>query len=131
MPRAGGVYTLPAGNPVVTLTVISSSWANTTLSDIATALTGSVPTDGSAPLTGQLRLTDGIISAPGRRRRCTRRAGTASARATCICCTCTMRMQLTQTGTDLNITGGGGNYSGGANLTITNASTADGCVVEG
>ncbi len=33
-----GVYTLPAGNPVVTQTVIQSSWANTTLSDIATAL---------------------------------------------------------------------------------------------
>lgn len=65
MPRAGGVYTLPAGNPVVTLTVISSSWANTTMSDIATALTGSLPTDGSAPLTGPLRLVDGIGGAPG------------------------------------------------------------------
>jgi hypothetical protein len=65
MPRAGGVYTLPAGNPVVTLTVISSSWANTTMSDIATALTGSLPTDGSAPMTGPLRLSDGLIGAPG------------------------------------------------------------------
>lgn len=64
MPRAGGVYTLPAGNPVVTLTLISSSWANTTLSDMATALTGSVPTDGSAPMTGPLRLPDGSVGAP-------------------------------------------------------------------
>lgn len=65
MPRSGGVYTLPAGNPVVTLTVISSAWANTTMSDIATALTGSLPTDGSAPMTGALRLVDGTIGTPG------------------------------------------------------------------
>lgn len=65
MPRAGGVYTLPAGNPVVTLTVISTAWANTTMSDIATALTGSVPTDGTAPMTGPLRLADGAQNAPG------------------------------------------------------------------
>lgn len=65
MPRAGGVYTLPAGNPVVTLTVIASNWANNTMSDIATALTGSLPTDGSAPLTGPLRAADGAVGAPG------------------------------------------------------------------
>lgn len=65
MPRAGGVYTLPAGNPVVTLTVISSAWANTTMSDIALALTGSVPTDGSAAMTGPLRIADGAVGAPG------------------------------------------------------------------
>lgn len=65
MPRAGGVYTLPAGNPVVTLTVISSAWANTTMSDIATALTGSMPVDGSAPMTGPLRLADGAVGTPG------------------------------------------------------------------
>lgn len=64
MPRAGGVYTLPAGNPVVTLTVISSGWANTTLSDIATALTGSLPTDGSAAMTGPIKLTDGAVNTP-------------------------------------------------------------------
>src|SRR5882724_8627207 len=64
MPRAGGVYTLPAGNPVVTLTVISSGWANTTMSDIATALTGSLPTDGSASMTGPVKLTDGAVNAP-------------------------------------------------------------------
>jgi hypothetical protein len=65
MPRSGGVYTLPAGNPVVTLTTISSTWANTTMSDIATALTGSLPTDGSAPMSGVLRLADGVVGAPG------------------------------------------------------------------
>jgi hypothetical protein len=65
MPRSGGVYTLPAGNPVVTLTTISSTWANNTMSDIALALTGSLPTDGSAAMTGDLKLADGVVGAPG------------------------------------------------------------------
>lgn len=48
MPRdVGGTYTLPAGNPVVTATTITSTWANTTLDDIATALTASLSIDGS------------------------------------------------------------------------------------
>jgi hypothetical protein len=55
MSRNGsGVYSLPAGNPVVTGTSISSTWSNTTLSDIATALTGSVASDGQTPMTGAL-----------------------------------------------------------------------------
>jgi len=41
-----GTYSLPAGNPVVTGTTIDSTWANTTLSDIATALTNSLSKDG-------------------------------------------------------------------------------------
>jgi hypothetical protein len=55
MSRNGtGTYSLPAGNPVVTNTTISSTWANTTLTDIATALTGSVASDGQTPMTGNL-----------------------------------------------------------------------------
>ena len=55
MSRNGsGVYNLPAGNPVVTGTSISSTWANTTLADISTALTGSVASDGQTPMTGSL-----------------------------------------------------------------------------
>lgn len=55
MSRNGtGTYSLPAGNPVVTGTSISSTWANNTLSDIATALTGSVASDGQTPMTGNL-----------------------------------------------------------------------------
>jgi len=47
MSRNGsGIYNLPAGNPVVTGSVISSTWANTTLNDIAAALTGSIAADG-------------------------------------------------------------------------------------
>ena len=55
MSRNGsGTYNLPAGNPVVTGTTISSTWANNTLADIATALTGSVAADGQTPMTGAL-----------------------------------------------------------------------------
>jgi hypothetical protein len=55
MARNGsGTYNLPAGNPVVTGTTISSTWANNTLSDIATALTGSISKDGQTTPTGNL-----------------------------------------------------------------------------
>jgi hypothetical protein len=55
MSRNGtGTYNLPAGNPVVTNTTISSTWSNTTLADIASALTGSVASDGQTPMTGNL-----------------------------------------------------------------------------
>lgn len=55
MSRNGsGTYTLPAGNPVVTGTTISSTWANNTLQDMATALSGSIAADGQTPITGAL-----------------------------------------------------------------------------
>ena len=66
MSRNGsGTYNLPAGNPVVTGTTISSSWANTTLNDIATALTGSVAADGQTAMTGVLNLGLNRISFVG------------------------------------------------------------------
>lgn len=62
MSRNGtGTYNLPAGNPVVTGTSISSTWANTTLSDIANALSGSVASDGQTPMTGQLDMNSNKI----------------------------------------------------------------------
>lgn len=55
MPRNGsGIYSLPAGNPVVTGTTISSTWANSTLADIQTALTGSLAADGQTIPSGNL-----------------------------------------------------------------------------
>ena len=57
MSRNGsGTYLLPVGNPVVTGTTITSNWGNTTMSDIATALTGSVASDGQTPITGNLQM---------------------------------------------------------------------------
>ena len=62
MSRNGsGVYSLPAGNPVVTNTTISSTWANNTLTDIASALTDSVAADGQTPMTGNLDLNTNKI----------------------------------------------------------------------
>ena len=62
MSRNGtGTYNLPAGNPVVTNTTISSTWANTTLADIATALTGSLASDGQTPATGNLDMNSNKI----------------------------------------------------------------------
>ena len=47
MARNGsGTYSLPAGNPVTTGTVISSTWANSTLNDLGSALTASLAYDG-------------------------------------------------------------------------------------
>ena len=55
MSRNGtGTYTLPAGNPVVTGTTISSTWANNSLSDIATALTQSLAKDGQTVPTANI-----------------------------------------------------------------------------
>lgn len=64
MPRNGnGVYSLPQP-PFVSGTVISSSAVNSDFSDIAAALTGSLPTNGSTGMTGQLKVADGSTIAP-------------------------------------------------------------------
>jgi hypothetical protein len=63
MSRNGtGTYSLPAGNPVVPATTISTTWANTTLTDIATALTGSIAADGQTPITGNLDMNNHKIA---------------------------------------------------------------------
>jgi hypothetical protein len=62
MSRNGsGVYSLPAGNPVVTGTVISTTWANNTMNDLASAMTDSVAADGQTPMTGPLNLNSNKI----------------------------------------------------------------------
>lgn len=70
MSRDGaGNYALPAGNPVVTGTTISVTWANTTLTDIGTALTQSISRDGQALPTANLPMSGfkhtGAASATG------------------------------------------------------------------
>lgn len=55
MPRNGsGTFSLPAGNPVVSGTTISSTTHNNTLSDIATAITQSIAKDGQTVPTANL-----------------------------------------------------------------------------
>ncbi len=66
MPRnASGIYTLPAGNPVVPGDVIDAAWANSTLSDIATELTNSLSRTGAGGMIAPFRVADGSVSAPG------------------------------------------------------------------
>jgi len=63
MSRNGsGTYTLPAGNPVVTGTVISSTVHNNTLSDIASSLTQSIASDGQTPITANLPMNSKKIT---------------------------------------------------------------------
>lgn len=66
MPRnASGTYTLPSGNPVVTGTLIESTWANGTLGDLADAMTDSLARNGEGGMTASLRVVDGTVGAPG------------------------------------------------------------------
>ena len=66
MPRDGaGNYTLPAGNPVVSGTVIESVWANSTMEDIATSLTNSLSRNGNGGMLAPLGFVDGSEVSPG------------------------------------------------------------------
>lgn len=51
---SSGTYSLPAGNPVVSGTTVSTSWANNTLSDIADELTNSLDKGGRTTPTANL-----------------------------------------------------------------------------
>lgn len=65
MPRnSSGTYSLPAGNPVVTNTLIQSTWANTTLSDVSTAMTDSLDRNGRGAMLAPLKNIDGTAVAP-------------------------------------------------------------------
>lgn len=65
MPRnSGGSYTLPAGNPVVTHTTITSSWANSTLTDIGSELTSSLDRSGRGAMLAPLPLANGSSALP-------------------------------------------------------------------
>lgn len=57
------MYSLPQA-PFVAGTVISSAAVNSNFSDIATALTGSLATNGSAVMTGQVKGADGSTLLP-------------------------------------------------------------------
>lgn len=63
--NASGTYSLPAGNPVVAGTTIEASWANTTMSDMATEITDSLSRSGKGAMLAALEGYDGLISAPG------------------------------------------------------------------
>lgn len=66
MPRnSSGTYSLPAGNPVVSGEIIASSWANSTMGDIADSITNSLARNGNGGMTAALRIVDGTQTVPG------------------------------------------------------------------
>lgn len=62
--NSAGSYQLPAGNPVVSGTLISSTWANSTLGDLATEMTDSLDRSGKGGMLAQLQLISGTAGAP-------------------------------------------------------------------
>lgn len=65
MPRnSSGTYTLPAGNPVVTGTLIESTWANPTMSDLGSSITDSLDRFGRGGMLAPMRFVDGTVTAP-------------------------------------------------------------------
>lgn len=63
--NSSGTYSLPPGNPVTSGTPISSTWANNTLSDIATGLSDSLDRHGRGGMSQPLALSVGSAAAPG------------------------------------------------------------------
>jgi len=65
MPRdAGGTFTLVVGNPVVGGTIITSTWANNTMGDVAAEMTDSLSRSGQGGMLTIFKLTDGSASTP-------------------------------------------------------------------
>lgn len=62
--NSSGTYSLPTGNPVVTATSITSTWANTTLADIKTEITSSLDRAGRGAMTAPLQHSGGSLALP-------------------------------------------------------------------
>lgn len=66
MPRdVAGNYTLPPGNPVITHDPVESTWANSTMSDVAAALTDSLSRNGNGGMLVPFKFADGVRAGPG------------------------------------------------------------------
>ncbi len=66
MPRnSNGDFTLVAGNPVAPGEIIASQWANSTMDDVAEALTDSLDRRGRGGMLAPFRFADGNRSSPG------------------------------------------------------------------
>jgi len=63
--NAGGTYSLPAGNPVITNTTITVAWGNGTASDLGAEITNSLDRNGRGGMLAPLGLVDGTVGAPG------------------------------------------------------------------
>lgn len=66
MPRdSSGQMTLTSGNPVVSGTTIDSSWANTTVADLAAEIEDSLSRSGKGGMLVPFNNSDGTVTAPG------------------------------------------------------------------
>lgn len=64
--NSSGTYSLPSSvNPVVAGTTITPTWANTTMSDVATELTASFERNGKGCMLAKAQMYVGTVSAPG------------------------------------------------------------------
>lgn len=61
---SSGTYTLPAGNPVVNATTVTTAWGNNTLNDLTTEMTDSLSRSGKGGMTAAFKLADGTVGAP-------------------------------------------------------------------
>jgi hypothetical protein len=61
---SSGTHSLPAGNPVVSGTAISSTVQNNTLNDISAEITDSLSRTGKGPMSAPLELTNGTVGTP-------------------------------------------------------------------
>ncbi len=61
---ASGTYSLASGNPVVTSTTISITWANDTLTDLGTEMTDSLSRSGNGGMLAPLLGVVGTVSLP-------------------------------------------------------------------
>lgn len=65
MPRdAGGNYTLPSGNPVISGTPIETTWANPTMEDLAAEMTDSLSRSGNGGMLVGFKVVNGDANAP-------------------------------------------------------------------
>jgi hypothetical protein len=65
MPRdVNGTYSLPAGNPIVSGTLIQSTWANDTMNDLAVAMTDSLSRSGNGGMLSPFFFIDGTETNP-------------------------------------------------------------------
>lgn len=63
--NGSGTWIAPAGQPVVSGTVISSATFNALVGDIGSTYNNVLPRDGQAPMTATLKIIDGTVTVPG------------------------------------------------------------------
>lgn len=62
---ANGIYSLPDGYLAIGGVTIQPSQHNPPLEDLAAAMSARIPRSGTAPMTGALKLVDGVVGGPG------------------------------------------------------------------